>query len=341
MVDTPLYRLKDIKFRYGDRFCLDIPNLIVDRGSSLGLLGSNGAGKTTLLKLLALIENPDEGEIYLDGIRVSQSEGAAKRNVTILLQDPYLLKRSVFENVAYGLRVRGEKRYLSERVFEALTWVGLTPQDFSSRNWHELSGGEAQRVALAARLVLRPYVLILDEPTANVDQQSASLIKEAITVCRTAYHTSLIVASHDLPWLSSVTDTIKRVYDGRVLGFGARNLLAGPWHLDEDGLWKKALPDAQKICVMDAPDANAPALLDPSDIMISVDHPSRISAQNILRGIITQMTVENGFHQVLVEVTISDILLTCRISTKAAQSLHLIPGKKVYVVFKASSAQWY
>jgi tungstate transport system ATP-binding protein len=122
-------------------------------------------------------------------------------------QEPYLLKRSVENNVAYGLKVRGVKDWRNQ-VKEVLNRVGLSPEHFSRRPWYELSGGEAQRVALAARLVLRPRVLLLDEPTTSLDAESAERIKTAVRAARKEWKTTLVVVSHDTKWLDTLCDQI-------------------------------------------------------------------------------------------------------------------------------------
>jgi tungstate transport system ATP-binding protein len=94
--------------------------------------------------------------------------------------------------------------------------VGLAPGRFARRSWRELSGGEAQRVALAARLALKPRVLLLDEPTNNLDQESATRIKDAALAARDAWGATLVVVSHDLSWLTTVADRMVVLADGRI-----------------------------------------------------------------------------------------------------------------------------
>ncbi|HWR67631.1 MAG TPA: ABC transporter ATP-binding protein, partial [Desulfomonilia bacterium] len=221
----PLYQLKDLLFRYGERFELNVPDFSVESGAALGLIGPNGGGKTTLLRILAFIDRPHGGTIFFDGKSANIDDSNLTRSVSMLLQEPYLLKRTVFENVAYGLKVRGERKRLKDKVDEALAMVGLDYRDFARRSWYELSGGEAQRVALGSRLILKPRVLILDEPTASVDEKSALLIKDAVIESRKRDGTTLIIASHDHFWLNSITGDIRRVYRGRVLGTAVRNVI--------------------------------------------------------------------------------------------------------------------
>ncbi len=336
-----IYHISGLKFRYGDTFLLDIEELTIGKGASLGLVGPNGCGKSTLLKILAFLVKPDEGVIHFDGEKVDGNGSVLKRDVTILLQEPYLLKRSVFENVAYGLRARGEKRNLTKNVERALQIVGLPPGQFAARHWFELSGGEAQRVALAARLILNPKVLILDEPTASVDQESAALIKDAIEHARSEYGTSLVIASHDLLWLNTVAEDIERIYNGRMVGHETGNLISGPWHRASDGLWKKTLVGGEMISAVKPPHADTTAMLNPSDIMLSTDRPEGISAQNVLKGSITQLAVENDSGKVLITVNVAGLSLVSRVTEKAVRNLHLLPGGTVWVLFKASSLTWY
>ena len=339
--NTPLYEIVDLRHRYNENFLLDIKHITIERGGSVGFFGPNGSGKSALLRTLAFLETPDEGVIYFNGVKVNKNNAVLKKDVTLLLQEPYLLKRSVFENVAYGIRVRGKTENLTEKVHEALQWVGLSPDKFAARRWFELSVGEAQRVALASRLIFRPKVLILDEPTANVDRHSTSLIKTAIGEARKKYSTSLIIVSHDLIWLNDGTDEILRMYEGCIVGSGTDNLINGPWNRDRDGLWKRILSDGQKICATNPPNENAIAILNPSNIMISKEHPEGISAQNILKGIISHITSDRESGKVSIEINVSDMPLTCSVTRHAAETLHLLPGKDVWAVFKASSLYWH
>jgi tungstate transport system ATP-binding protein len=340
--EYPLYHLRDLRYRYGRYFELDIPELTIDHASSVGFVGPNGCGKSTLLRLLAFIETPHQGRISFNGTDMERNNNSAtKQEVTMLLQEPYLLKRSVFENVAFGLKVRNDRKELKRRVYEVMELVGLAPKQFARRKWYELSGGEAQRIALASRLILKPRVLILDEPTASVDQESAFLIKHAITECRDQFGMSLVIASHDRVWLNSVTDTVKRIHEGRIVGTGSENLISGPWEEKKEGLFVKTLIDGQAVYATKPPRFDSAGILSPSDIVISLTRREDISAQNMLRGFVSQMTIEKDSENVLVNVEVAGLTLLCRLTKPAVEKLQLIPGKKVWGLFKASSVNWY
>jgi tungstate transport system ATP-binding protein len=212
---TPLITLDNIRQRYSDRTVLDIEHMEFGEGTITGLAGPNGSGKSTLLRMLAFLEPPAKGIISFLGHPTS-AKSSANRQVTLLVQEPYLLKRTVFANVAYGLRIRS-KNDIPAKVFRALEVVGLDPASFAKRQWFELSGGEVQRVALAARLVLKPKVLLMDEPTASLDAKSAELIHQAALSARDEYGAALVIASHDMSWLESVTDHIHYLENGRLV----------------------------------------------------------------------------------------------------------------------------
>jgi len=334
-----LYELSGVKHRYNGRLVLDIPRLVIEEGDIVGLVGPNGSGKSTLLRILAFLEAPSEGTLCFDGVPVGSEGEPPRRDATLLLQDSFLLKRSVFDNVTYGLKVRREKS-LRKKAFEALEMVGLPPEEFAHRPWYALSGGEAQRVALAARLVLRPKVLLLDEPTANVDEASAILIKEAVLRAVKEWKTTVVVATHDLLWLYEVAKSVLNLYQGRIAAQGTSNLISGPWRPLNDGLWERVFPDGQRILAVSPPSETATAILDPSDIVIATSPPAKVSAQNILSGRVTQMLLDNSGERVAVTISLGGASLRSTITPKAVEELSIQPGQRVWVLFKATTLRW-
>ena len=193
-----LYEASNIVQRYNGREALNIQYLAIEEGEAVFLTGPNGCGKSTLLRLLAFLERPAAGELRYAG----GAEG--RKEATLLLQDPYLLHMSVFNNVALGLKFRnqtGELRQVFERCMQAAGFDD--PWKFADRGPRELSGGERQRVALASRLALRPRVLLLDEPTANVDAASARAIALAVRNS-TAEGMTVVCATHDPALLRAI-----------------------------------------------------------------------------------------------------------------------------------------
>ena len=214
-MDAPLYQLENLQQIYGDRTVLEVDRLDIQAKTITGLIGPNGSGKSTLMRILAFLEEPAGGRALFQGKPFSKVSLNLRRQVTMLSQEPYLLKRSVQANISYGLKLRGMTDS-QEPVARALQKVGLDPVRFANRSWRELSGGEAQRVALAARLVLKPKVLLLDEPTASVDRESSELILRAALDARDRWGTTLIVISHQLTWLKQIADRILSMDYGRL-----------------------------------------------------------------------------------------------------------------------------
>jgi tungstate transport system ATP-binding protein len=194
----PLYYLKDMRKNYGSRQVLAIDGLAIRGGCLYTLTGANGSGKSTLLHILAFLSPPTAGEVWFAGERADWNAASLlrlRRSVTLLHQDPYLFDESVSANVAFGLKVRGiAGREQHRLVDQALEMVGLT--GFQKRKARELSGGEAQRVAMARSLAVRPQVLLLDEPLANVDKDTAELL-ERVIVALPELGTAVIMTTHD------------------------------------------------------------------------------------------------------------------------------------------------
>ena len=211
----PVYYLKNIRQYYSGRLVLSIDSLRINRCEILGIHGPNGSGKSTLLRLLALLEEPSQGKVYFNDHLVHPQDLTSRRKVTILFQSPYLLRRSVLSNVTYGLKIR-KIRNRRERALSALQDVGLD-RGFARRMWFELSGGEAQRVALASRLVLSPEILLLDEPTAYLDRESTELIRSASLKANNKYNTTIVLVSHDLEWLHSICGTVLYIRNGELI----------------------------------------------------------------------------------------------------------------------------
>ena len=195
---TELYRLRSVTKRYGSNVAVDIDSLTIDAGRLYTLTGANGAGKSTLLGILAFLTSPSTGEIFYAGERIDWKRDTVRRRrrrVTLLHQSPYLFGGTVFRNVAYGLSARGTAEEATLRAVDrALETVGL--EGFRDRDARKLSGGEAQRVAMARALALDPEVLLLDEPLANIDRETAGLL-ETVIASLPSRGTTVVMTTHD------------------------------------------------------------------------------------------------------------------------------------------------
>ena len=193
-----IYQIRDLVQIYETRRVLEIASLDILSGEVLALVGPSGAGKSTLLRLLNFLEPPTQGKIIYQGSEFNPSGDMPlekRRSVTTVFQRPMLLERTVFENVAFGLRLRGE-RDARDRVSAALEEVGLA--NLARQRARTLSGGEAQRVALARAIVLEPDVLLLDEPTANLDPYNVGLIETIARRLNKNHGTTLVLVTHNV-----------------------------------------------------------------------------------------------------------------------------------------------
>jgi tungstate transport system ATP-binding protein len=205
------YKIKNLQFNYDDKFFFQLDSMNINSGEIIGITGLNGSGKSTLLKLLAFLLKPNSGNIMFFGNNVVHNNYfSLRQETTLLLQDPILLKRTVFENVAYGLRKRNATN-VDKNVTEALERVGLSKKYHAKKYFNELSGGESKRVALAARIAIEPKVLLLDEPTTNIDKMNKDLIYQTLTDLNTDKNTTIIISSHDEMWLNNLTNTFVEI----------------------------------------------------------------------------------------------------------------------------------
>ena len=188
-----LFEAHNLCRRYGGITALHLPFFSMEKGEIVALTGRNGSGKSTLLRLLAFLEKPTSGTLRYGG-----DAEDPRREITLLLQEPYLMKASVFWNVTLGLRLRGADKEAQRKGYrESMTAVGfMEPERMALRGPGELSGGERQRIALASRLILSPSVLLLDEPTSNVDEASEKAILNVVRSL-SARGVSIVCATHD------------------------------------------------------------------------------------------------------------------------------------------------
>jgi len=213
-LNDPVYQLRDLKKEYAGRTVTDIERLDIRRGEMLALVGPSGAGKSTLLRLLNFLEHPTAGRIIYQGQAINGSVPLpVRRQVTTVFQRPMLLKASVHANVAYGLRLRGQR--VDGQVRDILARVGL--EQLARSPAHKLSGGEMQRVALARALVINPAVLLLDEPTANLDPYNISLIEDIVHQHNRERGTTVVLVTHNVFQARRLANRVGLMLAGRLI----------------------------------------------------------------------------------------------------------------------------
>lgn len=216
-MNCPVYRIEQVTKTYKTRQVLEVDSLAVQPGEILALVGPSGAGKSTLLRLLNFLEPPTQGKIFFhDKVFTAGQEMPLelRRKVTMVFQRPMLLNRTISANVKFGLDLRGQRNE-KERVQAALEEVGLA--HLSGQQATTLSGGEAQRVALARAIVIQPEVLLLDEPTANLDPYNISLIEKIVLNLNRQRGTTIVLVTHNIFQAKRLAQRVVFLLDGKVI----------------------------------------------------------------------------------------------------------------------------
>jgi len=344
---------------YAKSTVLDIEHVRIEAGETRAVLGPSGAGKTTLLAILGLLEAPDTGQVYLNGIPVSARNRSARMRMAAVFQNPFLFKGTVAENVAYGLKLRrvpaGQR---TAAVAEALERAGLA--GWERRSALTLSGGEAQRVALARALVLKPRVLLLDEPLSSLDPLIKSrLAQDFARIIREQAVTTLYV-THDQNEAVAIADTMMVLRDGRAVAHGPVDEVMGlppdAWTAcflgSEPPLHGSVVNSADGIVEIDVggpviqatgglpPGTRVVAGVRPEDVLLfdSDSEIPRSTARNRFTGTVVEAQAWGVMYHLVVEI--EGVRMAARVSRSSVREMGLAPDSQVQVVFKATAVRF-
>jgi tungstate transport system ATP-binding protein len=203
--------IEHLKKEYAGKAVLDIDSLEIPDGKITAVIGPNGAGKSTLLNLIAGIDQATSGSIsYGDGSDITRDL------ITMGFQKPYLLNTTVDKNISYPLRIRGwDREKIEERTLHLTKELNLV--DHRKKKSWMLSGGEIQKVALARSLSFSPRLLLLDEPTANIDPSTVSDIEKILKRFNREEGTTIVIISHNLAQARRISDYIVLLNHGKVV----------------------------------------------------------------------------------------------------------------------------
>jgi tungstate transport system ATP-binding protein len=350
-----LLEVVGLTHRYGEREVLRDLDLSIGKGEVFALIGPTGAGKTTLLRIMDLLEVPAEGEIYFDGQcihRTGKQRLEMRRRLSFIHQKPQVFDLSVYDNVACGLRWRGEKKNrIAEKVDHVLEIVGL--EDYKNRKARTLSGGEAQRVALARSLVLEPEILLLDEPTANLDPISTAKIEQLISYVARQHNTTMIMATHDMSQGQQLADRIGVLLNGRLVQTGSvanifgspqntevahfvgmENILEGHIVASNEGIVTVDIGGSAIQAVSNYPAGKeVHACLRPEDITLALS-ATRSSARNSFHAKVTRINTVGPLSRVEIDCGFRLVALVTKMSV---EELNLQVGGEVQATFKATA----
>lgn len=210
--------VKDLTFTADEECLIRGINLTVATGETLVIVGPSGAGKSTFLRLLCRLEEPSQGTVYFDGTDYRKIEPTELRTrIGLVPQAPALQEGTVRENVTIGPRLRNEP-VESNRIETLLGHVDL--DGYADRSAAALSGGEAQRVAIARTLMIDPEVLLLDEPTASLDPDAQAEIEHLLSTLLTTSERTVLLVTHDQAQAGRIADRVVQFSDGQIQAEG-------------------------------------------------------------------------------------------------------------------------
>lgn len=353
-----MIRIERLSKKFNGAETLKEIDLEIKAGEIFTFIGPSGSGKTTLLRLIDLLDRPTSGRIVFDGEDTAVSETkqlAIRRRMGMVFQKPAVLNATVAENVAFGLKFRNIPwEEIATRVPKALELVGLP--DLSGRRAPTLSGGEMQRVAIARAMVTEPDVLLLDEPTANLDPVSSDLIEDLILRINKKFHTTIIMSTHDMIQGQRLADRIGVIMNGRLVQVGSSaeifyqpsgreiarfvgiDAIHGGTVIENRG--GHALIRVRETCfeaLTDIREGRRVVLyIRPEEVSLMPHDASlvRSSVRNHFTGRITKMVPSGPFVRVTVDC---GFILTSLITRRSCTELGLLVGTNVVAGIKATA----
>ena len=347
-----IVELENIYKNYENLQVLKDINLKIKKGTSTALVGPTGSGKTVLLRLIDLLEKPSSGKVYFESIDANESNKRRleiRRQIGMVFQKPLAFKASVYDNIAYGLKIRGKKDKMDERIKEILEIIGL--EGYDNRNALKLSGGETQRLALARAMITDPKLLLLDEPTANLDPISTNKMEELIAKINHEFETTILMTTHDLFQGRKLADRMIIMNNGEICQSGTpdeifkapknkfianfvgiENVMEGTVEEHENGMISI---DTGQITVFGVSDKSGKVNLciRPDEITVSLEK-IETSARNAIKGHVNEINDTGSLIKLIVD---AGEIFTVFITRKSLADLQINIGSPIWMYFKASA----
>ncbi|MBE0447351.1 MAG: ABC transporter ATP-binding protein [Actinobacteria bacterium] len=350
---APHIVVKNLVKRYGTKSVLDVDELVVERGEVLAVIGPNGSGKSTLLRLIAHLEKPTGGSIEFVGGDSAKNDLSIRRRLAFVFQDPLLFTGTVFDNIAYGLRMRKiAKDEIKQRVKEAAEMFGII--HLLDRPANLLSGGEAQRTSLARAFILKPESLLLDEPMASLDPPARESLIIDLSEVLGHMKTTVIYITHELTEAMMLGDRCAFIDEGRIVQIGSsrdvmaypinqkiadfvgvENILKGRIVGRDNGLARVEIYSSEIEAVSNSELTDKVwVFIRPENVTIALADPANpTSARNCFSGAITKILDLGALYRVVIDCGFPLVVF---ITKRSIEEMGLYVGQPVWASFKAS-----
>jgi molybdate transport system ATP-binding protein len=329
-------------------------NLKAEKGDYVTLIGPSGSGKSLLLETVIGFYRPEKGRIFLEGKDITELT-PDKRQISIMYQDHVLFPHmDVFENIAYALRKKvKDKNQIETEVKQIAGVLGIG--ELLHRHPSTLSGGEKQRVSLARSLVVRPKLLLLDEPFSSLDTKNREKLRNMLKKAIQEYSTTVLHVTHDFEDIWALANRVVVIRGGEVMQEGdpesvfrrpspdfvaeflGTNVLKGHVKAQEKQL---TLLESEGLEIYSAdpadPGENVTVSIRPEEIILAKE-AVKSSARNVLKGKVEEVSKKE--HLVAVIIRAGNTELRAVVTPTSCELLDLKPGSEVYAVFKASNAR--
>jgi len=336
-VTAVLYEIKTLRKVYDGRAVLDLESLRLERGKIIGLLGPNGAGKTTLLEILAFLLRPTSGRVWFQGEEADFAGSGImhlRRKVVLVQQKPILFTTTVLKNLAFPLKIRKiQEKSRSAVIQELLDLVGM--REFTNAPAHKLSGGETQRIAIARALACFPEVILLDEPTSNLDMEHQITIERIIHNVNVAKGISVIFTTHNMMQASRLADETLFLFEGRLARSVHENIFTGIIETDSEGATYCLLQNGLKLAVKSEKTGPVRVSIDPGGLKIE-ETGEAFRPDHTFRGKLIQVAEEHGRVRATVDVGVP---LSVLIPKESFRGLHVTLGEEVWLTCPPDSIQ--
>ncbi|MBD1373177.1 ABC transporter ATP-binding protein [Hazenella sp. IB182357] len=327
-------------------FHIHVPELHVLKGEFLALLGSSGSGKSTLLRIIAGLLTPEQGTLVLDHQTLTHIK-PEKRDIAMAFQQPLLFPHlNVIENISFGLKMKRRKK--KERLQQATSYLELVGlEGYETRMPHQLSGGEQQRVSLARAMIMKPRLLLMDEPFSSVDPNIRSELQELTLRLHAEHHMTTIFVTHDHDEAFQMADRIGIMQAGKLLQVDtAHQLYQAPLSVDvarflgQKNIWQgfiqagKFISDFITFDRVEHPTGKGHLIAPPSGFQLL--KPTNQKSEHEMEGTIAKISVQKGSYRILVRVHAAQIETTVPFDPHITWT----PNEPVLLRYQADHFTW-